>query len=235
MHSSGAAGYGWELNTESCEFITVDSQGTVTMPINDCRDGRTLLPQFQEQHQITYILSDAEDDGDELDVAVDALTLDESANPPKIDRKWLQEHGGSISQANHYGRTPLMEAALWGRLKTVLYLTEQEVDLGTHDGNGMRAADLAADMARIRKERKQRSGMVYREPPDADGQREQIKALWNRPQRLNSEHSQAVSATPRGAFFDRKPAGELEIYRPQVLLRYQMDHTGLNYKRRSLR
>jgi len=284
MHSSGAFGYGWELNTESCEFIAVDSQGMVTVPINDCRDGRTLLPQFQEQHQMTYIF-DAEDDGDDLHVASGRLTLEESANPPKTDRKvnkstdkiwekllmdpchrrnmyfshcdlnkkqglellcrrypkdqfvdatdeegntgillaaakehglntiqWLQAHGGSMSQANHYGRTPLMEAALWGRLMIVLYLTKQGIDLGTHDGNGMRAAELAADTPRNRKERKQRSGMVYREPPDADGRREQIKALLNRLQTPDSEHTQAVSATARRAFFDRQPAGELEIY-----------------------
>ncbi|KAK1064006.1 hypothetical protein LTR74_009073 [Friedmanniomyces endolithicus] len=282
---SGAVGYDWELNTENCEFIAVDSQGMVTVPINDCRDGRTLLPQFQEQHQVTYIFDDAEDNDDELDVALDGLTLDESANPPKKDREvdkstdeiweellldpnhrrkmyfshcilnetrelevlcrscpndqlidamdeegntgillaaveehglntvqWLQEHGGSISQATHYGRTPLMEAALWGRLEIVLYLTEQEIDLGIHDGNGMQAADLTADTPRNRRERKQRSGMVYREPLDADGRREQIKALLSRLQSRNSEHTQAVLETSRRpSLTESQPASSRSI------------------------
>jgi len=36
--------------------------------------------------------------------------------------KWLKQKGVSIDQRNYYGRTALMEAALWGRLETVQFL-----------------------------------------------------------------------------------------------------------------
>ena len=33
--------------------------------------------------------------------------------------KWLELKGACIGQRNFYGKTALMEAALWGRLKSV--------------------------------------------------------------------------------------------------------------------
>lgn len=50
--------------------------------------------------------------------------------------EWLYGKGVSIDQSNHYGRSALMEAALWGCLETVQWLV--------NDGaNGHRAFDLA--------------------------------------------------------------------------------------------
>ncbi|KFY98024.1 hypothetical protein V498_01724 [Pseudogymnoascus sp. VKM F-4517 (FW-2822)] len=38
--------------------------------------------------------------------------------------KWLEKKGVSIHEENYYGRTALMEAALWGHLETVKYLID---------------------------------------------------------------------------------------------------------------
>ncbi|KAK3614239.1 hypothetical protein LTR56_027385 [Elasticomyces elasticus] len=62
--------------------------------------------------------------------------------------RWLHAHGGSVDRANIYGRTPLMEAALWDRFRTVQYLAQQNIDLGARDANGMQAVELAAKTGR---------------------------------------------------------------------------------------
>ncbi|KAH0837418.1 hypothetical protein FOPE_05186 [Fonsecaea pedrosoi] len=85
--------------------------------------------------------------------------------------KWLQDRGAAIDQSNHFGRTPLMEACLWGRLETVQYLTAQGVHIQERDANGMNALDLALATLRNKGERRSRAGRVYREGNDADYQR----------------------------------------------------------------
>ncbi|KAK1048882.1 hypothetical protein LTR74_017423 [Friedmanniomyces endolithicus] len=141
--------------------------------------------------------------------------------------RWLQRHGDSISQANHYGRTPLMEAALWGRSDTVQYLTRQGIDLGVQDGNGMRAIDLAEHTGRNAKERRLRS-VLYRESPDASMRREQIKNLLERLSPRSTPSSLSIASTAqRRAFFDRKTDGTIEVYRPTVLLQPPGGQQGL--------
>ena len=82
-----------------------------------------------------------------------------------------------------------MEAALWGRLETVQYLTQQDISLNACDSNGMRAIDLATDTKRNTTERVQRSRQMYRELSDAGRQRELIRALL---ERLTSSGSERV-------------------------------------------
>jgi len=132
--------------------------------------------------------------------------------------RWLQDRGDSIHQPNHFGRTALMEAALWGRLETVQYLVQQNVDLKVRDGNEMEAAHLAANTKRNTKERFIRSGSVYREPPVAERNREVIQAFLVRltPIQMNDAHP--GQSPQRYAFFNRKSDGNLELYRPQILL-----------------
>ena len=144
---------------------------------------------------------------------------------------WLQHRGDSIRRANHYGRTPLMEAALWGRLETVQYLTQQSIDLEARDGNGMQAADLAADTKRNAKERAQRSGQVYRERSDASQKRDQVKALLERLTSSERGPTDRKIAMQRRAFFSRAPDGKLEVYRPQVLLEPPTGPHGLQLQK----
>ncbi|KAG9739718.1 hypothetical protein KCU73_g9405, partial [Aureobasidium melanogenum] len=69
--SSIASSYGWELDHEACELVTVDRDGIVPVSIDDGQDGRTLLSQYQKQCPNT------EGDIDELVAAIDASTLED--------------------------------------------------------------------------------------------------------------------------------------------------------------
>jgi hypothetical protein len=288
---SVSADCGWEVDTETCEFVTVNHQGIVQVPVEDYQDGRTLLPQHQKRRQFDAPLEDTESSTDELIPTIDALTLKDGAGEqgskpmpdktideileelyldPKWRRdlyfshsilreiqdleylcrrypddhligsvdhegntavlhaateenglktlRWLQDFGDPIHQPNHYGRTPLMEAALWGRLETVQYLSQQSINLRVRDGNGMQAVDLAADTQRNTKERAIRSGAIYREPCNAGRQREQIKALLERLMTPVSEQTETGIEPHRRTFFERRNDGKVHIYRPQVLL-----------------
>lgn len=283
--STIASVYGWEVDYETCEIVTVNREGEVAVPVNDGQDGRTLLPQHQKQNRLV------EDGIDELIAATEASTIrdragresaksipcpshenmmkelyadpqfrqaqyrshcilgevrelellcrqypddhlivsvDEEGNTGALlaaieergsaTLRWLHRHGGSIHQTNHYGRTPLMEAALWGRLETVQYLTQQRnVNVRQRDGNKMQATDLADDTPRNKNERMVRSGCVYREPSDADIRRKQIKALLDR---LAPAFSKRPGAEPRHrTFFYRNTDGTLEIWEARTLLR----------------
>jgi len=297
-HDLATRGYGWEVNEVGSGFVTVHGQGRVEIPINDCRDGRTILPQYQEQHS----LSDNASETSSLTGATENLNLGsgvdgESPKPQpnktyqeimeelyldptyrhhsyishcclreipelelllrqypadhfigSVDEEgnsgtllaateedgletlcWLQNRGDPIDRANHYGRTPLMEAALWARLKTVQYLTCQSIDIEARDGNGMRALDLVVDTERNAKERRLRSAM-YREAPDASRRREQIREMLKRLTSPNSSKpsDSAISSLPQArAFFNRKADGTLEVYRPQVLLQPPFGQNGL--------
>jgi hypothetical protein len=280
-------GYGWEVDRDECQFVTVNSQGAVPVPVNDCRDGRTLLLQYVARHRLPAVPDDLDDlvaEAGNLDINEDQAeepptplprktaeeTLQELYNDPDFRRKmyvshccyaelpdlkllcnrypddhligsvdeegntgsllaateekgldvlkWLHAQGDPIALSNHYGRTPLMEAAIWGRPETVRYLAGQGVDLGSMDANGMRAVDLAADTERNTKERTTRSGVLYREHPQAGRRRELIRAFLERVSVPPTGSSGSVNVPQRRAFFDRRPDGSLDIIRPQELV-----------------
>jgi hypothetical protein len=280
-----AFGCGWELDRGQQSFITMNSQGAVPVPVNDCRDGRTLLAQYEAQHQLQPSVDDLAAATENLELDVDEGGEEESKIPSptktgeeilhelyedpdyrrmmyvshcslcelqelaslcrqypddhligSIDEegntgsllaatqengvnmlKWLHAHGGSLTMANHYGRTPLMEAALWGRLGSVRYLVGEGVDIETCDANEMRAIDLSDDTERNTKERKSRCGCGYREVPTAGHYRKQIQALLKRTALPSSTSTPTVTTLPprRLAFFYRNPDGSLEIFRPR--------------------
>lgn len=292
IQDSVASNYGWEVNPETCELVTVDHQGIVQVPVEDYQDGRTLLPQHQKRSLIEHLPEDMESDTDDLAPAMDTLNLEDAAEeqepkplPDKtteevlgelyldpnwrrqlyfshailkeihgledlcrrypddkltgsVDRegntavlfaateedglqtlRWLQDNGDPIHHPNHYGRTPLMEAALWGRLDTVQYLCEQDINLKARDANGMQAVDLAADTQRNTKERTVRARAIYRESPKSDRQREQIQALLGRLTSPVPGPTKTGIEPQRRTFFERTDDGKIEIYRPQVLLK----------------
>ncbi|KAG9528189.1 hypothetical protein KCU93_g4603, partial [Aureobasidium melanogenum] len=77
--SSIASSYGWELDHEACELVTVDRDGIVPVSIDDGQDGRTLLSQYQKQCPNT------EGDIDELVAAIDASTLEDDTGKKRPD------------------------------------------------------------------------------------------------------------------------------------------------------
>lgn len=322
------SGYGWEVDRENSEFVTTDDQGIVLMPVNDGRDGRTLLPEHEGRHEPPPF----DDEADELAYAASQLSLRQSygpqaakasvlmsdksvddffeqqaaeasvpmptssihdifkdldEHPPENDPvyrkfmyashvilgqlpelmslcdrypddgfigsfdeegntdallaateehgletlRWLHTNGESLSRPNHYGRTPLMEASLWGRLRTCGYLTQQGVDLGARDGNGMSAADLASDSARNSKERAVRLRGPYREPPDAGRKRKQIQVLLERLSPQSTQQTGMSLASQGPAFFNRTLDGRLDIFRPQEALEYPDGRYGPQFQK----
>ena len=87
--------------------------------------------------------------------------------------KWLESRGVALDQKNHYGRTALMEAALWGRLETVNYLVAKGANINAADANCQRAIDLAKNSERIERTLAE----VAVEGADANKRRRQIAAL----------------------------------------------------------
>lgn len=133
--------------------------------------------------------------------------------------QWLHQQDASIDQCNHYGRTPLMEAALWGRHKSVLYLTGQGADWRRRDGNNMNALDLAMNTERNASERASRGGRVYREPADAPQQRSRIEHHLKLLSHAQAQQLGSQDPQRRGfSFFVRTPDGNLGLYRPHNLL-----------------
>jgi len=308
---AAGVGYGWELDRGEQAFVAVDSRGVVPVPVNDCRDGRTLLARYEAkakakvrtkarakaeakttaQQQLALSIDDLAAETEDLELAQDREKEKEKAEEQStqlpipnaerilqelyedrhfrrdmyashcsscdlpnlvslcrqypndgligsIDRegntgsllaateenglsvlKWLHKRGDFWKRANHYGRTPLMEAALWGRLDNVRYLIREGCDIDTRDANGMRAIDLSDDTERNTKERTIRSGQFYREASVAGQLRKQIHAFLERAASSSSSSSSAGTAVTRPpqrrAFFDRKPNGSPEILRPR--------------------
>lgn len=85
--------------------------------------------------------------------------------------KWLEKKGVSIDQRNYYGRTALMEAALWARLETVQFLIDKGASVYIKDANTHRAADFAADSERNEEERISRANGIVMVRPDANRKR----------------------------------------------------------------
>jgi hypothetical protein len=76
--------------------------------------------------------------------------------------KLLLEKGADANAANSRGRTPLMEAALWGRLGNVEHLLEYGSNKSLRDDEGLRATDFAKPTERNEEERWRRSGKELR-------------------------------------------------------------------------
>ena len=169
------------------------------------------LHQLFEKYSDDDFVSQLNDDGD------NGVLLAATEDNGVATVKWLQRRGAAMDQANHYGRTPLMEAALWGRLETVQYLTAH---VQARDANGMNALELALNSSRNKGERVWRAGSVYREPVDADNQRARVESHLKRLSNNVLVHSsEAEDPSRRGlSFFQRTADGNLALYRPQTIL-----------------
>jgi hypothetical protein len=70
----------------------------------------------------------------------------------------LLRHGVKINSVNRYGRSALMEAALWGKLDNVKLLLENGADRNLRDNGNRLANDLAQSTQKNRRERYVRAG-----------------------------------------------------------------------------
>lgn len=70
----------------------------------------------------------------------------------------LLDWGAEVDFQNTQGRTPLMEAALWGRHDNVQKLLDHDADKDLRDMDGLKAVDLARASSRNAEERLRRSG-----------------------------------------------------------------------------
>lgn len=87
--------------------------------------------------------------------------------------QWLHRKGCNIDSENCRKRTPLMAAALWGRLHIVDYLLKHGANANLKDHKGRSALDLALPSRRNSSERHRRL-VDYHEPPEADLHRRHI-------------------------------------------------------------
>ena len=71
--------------------------------------------------------------------------------------------GAQVNSRNHTGRTPLMEAALWGRFENTRILLERGADKEGEDKKGRKAIELASQSRRNAEERHVRAGGLYKE------------------------------------------------------------------------
>ncbi|KAE9962063.1 hypothetical protein BLS_000889 [Venturia inaequalis] len=74
----------------------------------------------------------------------------------------LLDWGAEVDFQNTQGRTPLMEASLWGRHDNVQKLLDHDADKDLRDIDGLKAVDLARASSRNAEERLRRSGPDHR-------------------------------------------------------------------------
>jgi ankyrin repeat protein len=70
----------------------------------------------------------------------------------------LIKHGAEVDAVDNYGRSALMEAALFGRLDNVKVLLEHNADRYTKDDENRLAIDFAREHHKNRRERYERVG-----------------------------------------------------------------------------
>lgn len=129
--------------------------------------------------------------------------------------KLLLDRGSNANFQNRDGRTPLMQAALWGRYENVRHLLMHGADKNLRDSDGFRAIDFAESSDRNEEERYWRLGgenATYREiTPTANQARRMIVHL------LKDAQDEIVPG-PNSSFenhaFQKQPPGIMKLVAP---------------------
>lgn len=111
----------------------------------------------------------------------------------------LLDYGSDVNARNHARRTPLMEAALWGRRETVRILLEHSADKTLQDQAGKRAIDLAQTLEENEKERERRA-----------------EENTERPYQARQDRNDIVRMLTDWSTQDDAPNGQRSRYVPQI-------------------
>lgn len=137
--------------------------------------------------------------------------------------KLLLERGANPNFQNEDRRTPMMEAALWGRYENVRHLLDKGADKKFRDSDGFKAIDLAKPSDRNEKERYQRSGgkhQIYKEVAyEANQARRMIVLL------LKDNEDEKLPISNQGFerhFFQKSPQGTIGLFAP--IAEYSVPH-----------
>lgn len=154
------------------------SQKTIEYAISDCildhvREVENYLMTTAEQH---IFIQDMNEIGDTT------LSYAAAERSPGM-MALLLDNGAEINRRNRRGRTPLMEAALWGRTENAQILLRHGADKNLNDHHGHTAFNLASFSDRNSDERERRADELYKKHTgNADKERKAIvRLLQNRP------------------------------------------------------
>ncbi|KAF3484060.1 uncharacterized protein GIQ15_03384 [Arthroderma uncinatum] len=136
-------GYDSELYEEKAIHVT----------IADCKDGNTeeVREYLECSPEAQLFLHGRDDEGN---TTLTYAAMRKSSSMVSL----LLEHGASVNAVNHRGRSPLMEAALWGRLDNAKLLLENAADKNLRDDGNRLAVDLARPTQRNRRDIYERIG-----------------------------------------------------------------------------
>lgn len=125
----------------------------------------------------------------------------------------LLKRGADPNATNNEGRSPLMEASLWGRLESVKALLNCEADKNLRDHEGYCALDLAQPGRRNERERYQRSSQAAaKDTPERDQDRRHIVvALGDLSSPQTYGYSAPLSVGEREKYSFRKSKPDLMI------------------------
>ncbi|KAL2075078.1 hypothetical protein VTL71DRAFT_20 [Oculimacula yallundae] len=129
--------------------------------------------------------------------------------------KRLRQIGVCIDHMNHYGRTAVMEAALWGRLDIFQFLIGKGASLCAKDANGHCAVDFAVECERNEEERISRSEVTVR----ADAYKNRRQMLFEC--LMRGEKIEEVSTSGQNLL--SKHPGLFRKLEPNLLLYYTPD------------
>ncbi|OOF90491.1 hypothetical protein ASPCADRAFT_211962 [Aspergillus carbonarius ITEM 5010] len=142
---------------ETYASILGDSKELVTKrifwPISDCVNGDTRKVQryLETSTEATLFVRGRHSDGKTTLISAAAEQSSEMIS-------LLIKHGAEVNAVDNYGRSALMEAALFGRLDNVKVLLEHNADRYTKDDKNRLAIDFAREHHKNRQERYERVG-----------------------------------------------------------------------------
>ena len=146
-----------------------------------------------------------------------ALSLAACEKYPTVT-KLLLDHGARPDHQDNEGRTPLMEAVIWGRIENVNCLLEHGANRKLRDIHGHQAIDLAEQSPQNDEERYHRSGgehQVYRENTFIANQaRRVIVELLKDPEELPHREISAHNRTFESHSYKHTSRGTIELIAP---------------------